>query len=120
LKWKPAPPEMVKLFEVATQAVPQAEKRKMFGYPAVFANGHMFAGLHQDSFVLKLPAPDYAAFLKLEGAKPFEPMPGRPMTGFVAVPQAMVQSPELGTWLKKALSFAESQPPKTPRSKGTK
>jgi hypothetical protein len=101
MKWRPAPPEM-------------------FGYPAAFANGHMFAGLHQDSFVLKLSAADYAAFLKLEGAKPFEPMPGRTMTGFVSVPPAMIGTPELGAWLKKACSFAMTLPAKTPKARPKK
>ena len=96
--------------------LPQAEKRKMFGCPAAFANGYMFAGLHQDSFVLKLPAADYAAFLKVEGAKPFEPMPGRVMSGFVVVPPEMLNSDELKPWLEKAFSFTMSLPPKTPKA----
>ena len=116
MKWKPSPPELIEIFESAIEAVPEAERRKMFGYPCVFTNGYMFAGLHQDSLVLKLPPDEYAAFLKLEGATPFEPMPGRKMAGFVAVPRAMFQSEDLKTWLKKAFASTRSLPPKKPKT----
>jgi TfoX/Sxy family transcriptional regulator of competence genes len=117
MTWKPAPPEMISLFARAIQAVPQAEPRKMFGYPAAFANGYMFAGLHQDSFVLKLSTADFAAFLQLPGARPFEPMPGRTMTGFVSVPPALFDTPTLTGWLLRAHSFALALPPKPPRAR---
>ena len=118
MKWRPAPEELVRIFDAVIAAVPDAERRKMFGYPAAFSNGHMFAGLHQESFVLKLSPADYTAFLKIEGAKPFEPMPGRTMAGFVAVPPAMLRSPEdLKPWLKKAFGSAQAVPLKTPKPK---
>ena len=118
MKWQKAPAEMVQIFDTAMKALPEAEKRKMFGYPAAFTNGYMFAGLHQESLVLKPAAPDYKAFLKIAGSKPFEPMPGRTMSGFVVVPTAMLQSPlELKVWLKKALTNARSLLPKVPKAK---
>jgi TfoX/Sxy family transcriptional regulator of competence genes len=30
-------------------ALPEIQQRKMFGYPAAFVNGHMFAGVFQAS-----------------------------------------------------------------------
>ncbi len=118
MKWRAAPAELVRIFDAAMEALPEAERRKMFGYPAAFSHGYMFAGLHQESFVLRLSPADYTAFLKIEGAKPFEPMPGRSMAGFVAVPPAMLQSPEeLKSWLKKAFANVQSMPPKAPKAK---
>ncbi|MBI2831104.1 MAG: TfoX/Sxy family protein [Chloroflexi bacterium] len=118
MKWRPAPPALVRKFDSVMEAVPQAERRKMFGYPAAFANGYMFAGLHQDSFVLRLSPADYSAFLKLEGARPFEPMPGRTMAGFVSVPPTVLESEgEIETWLEKAFAHANSLPPKEPKAK---
>jgi hypothetical protein len=29
----------------------RAQRRQMFGYPAAFVNGHLFAGLHQSNLV---------------------------------------------------------------------
>ena len=118
MKWRAAPSELVQIFDAAIGALPEAEKRKMFGYPAAFSNGYMLAGLHQESFVLRLSPADYTAFLKIEGAIPFEPMPGRSMGNFVAVPPAMLQSPEeLQSWLKKAFANAKAMPPKAPKVK---
>jgi hypothetical protein len=40
-KWQPAPHSLVQIFEAAVQSVPEAQVRKMFGYPACFVNGNM-------------------------------------------------------------------------------
>ncbi|HLQ24981.1 MAG TPA: TfoX/Sxy family protein [Acidiferrobacterales bacterium] len=54
-KWKPSPPNLIASFDKFIEALPNIERRKMFGYPAAFINGRLFAGLYQDSMVLKLP-----------------------------------------------------------------
>ncbi|MDO8531347.1 MAG: TfoX/Sxy family protein [Dehalococcoidia bacterium] len=121
MKWQPAPSKMVRLFEVTMQSLPEAAKRKMFGYPAAFANGHMFAGLHQDSFVLRLSPSDCAAFLRLPDSKPFDPMPGRTMGDYVLVPQALLNAEgDILVWLEKTFAYAASLPPKKPKAKGAR
>lgn len=120
-KWRSAPEDLVRLFENALAAVPEAEKRKMFGYPCSFVNGHMFAGLHQENMILRLSDEDRARFLEFEGAGPFEPMPGRAMKEYVVVPPALIDSEEsLEEWLKKAFAYAKSLPPKPPKKKTLK
>jgi len=52
--WKKAPPELVKTFEEVLGTIPGAQQRKMFGYPAAFVNGHMFAGVFQASLFVRL------------------------------------------------------------------
>lgn len=85
----------------------------MFGYPAAFANGNMFAGVHQSSFVLRLPDEQRAEFLRIPGAGPFEPMPGRPMREYVVVPSVMVGRPaDLAPWIERSLAYASSLQPK--------
>ena len=119
-KWHAAPDELVRLFESTLRSVPEAQPRKVFGYPAAFINGQMFAGLHQDNLILRLPDDDRKSFLQHTGAKVFEPMPGRPMREYVVVPPPMLKSKaQLKTWFGKALAYAKSLPPKTskPRSK---
>ena len=81
-----SPPELVARFEAAADRHPDATRRKMFGYPAAFYNGQMFAGLHQDSLILRLGPDDRASFLALPGSRIFEPMAGRPMREYVVVP----------------------------------
>ena len=84
----------------------------MFGYPAAFRNGNMFAGLFQDSMILRLGEADRLALSK-RGGRPFEPMPGRPMREYVVVPAKVVGDPaELQTLIEKSAAFAASLKPK--------
>ena len=118
-KWEKSPPELIKAFQEAMQPLPGIQVRQMFGYPAAFVNGQMFACLHERKMALRLPGADQSVFLQLEGARQFEPMPGRPMREYVVVPPAMLASPEeLDAWILKALAFAHSLPPKEAKPKG--
>ena len=108
-----SPAELVALFDRVAPADPDVTRRKMFGWPSAFVASRMFAGLHKDSIVVRLSPADLATFLALPGARPFEPMPGRPMTGYALVPATMLaDEPELRTWLERALLFTRSLPPK--------
>jgi len=91
MKWKPSPPALLRAFEEAVQSLSDAERRKMFGYPAIFVNGNMFAGLVRGTMILRLGEEDRERFLELPGAKPFVAM-GRRMKEWAVVPPAMVKS----------------------------
>ena len=111
-KFKPAP-EWIKAFFAETLGdFPMAEQRKMFGYPCAFINGQMFVGVFADRLMMRLPEEERAKFLKLPGAKLFEPMAGRPMKEYVEVPDEVLKSAALKKWLKKSLAYAQSLPPK--------
>jgi TfoX/Sxy family transcriptional regulator of competence genes len=113
-----APPELVALFGEVMVSLPMAEPRKMFGYPAAFANGQMFASLFGDAFILRLPETERAAFIQQQGTHLFEPMPGKPMREYVVVPPALLKSGRpLDEWLHKAMTYAQSLPPKTAKPK---
>jgi len=117
-KFTKAPEEMAQLFERAMKDFPMAEQRKMFGYPAAFVNGNMFTGLFQDEMFLRLNDDDRAAIRKEYGTPLFEPMPGRPMRGYVLVPRYVRNSPRLlRTWLTKGMEYGESLPPKVKKRK---
>jgi len=112
-KWKPAPHDALKAFEAATSSLAGAEPRKMFGYSCVFAKGNMFAGLHEAGMVLRLPDEQRAEFLRLKGAKQFEPMPGRVMREYVVVPRVLLNAPDqLHEWVERSLSYVSSLPAK--------
>ncbi len=118
MKWRPAPDELVLKFEKAIESFPEAEKRKMFGYPCSFINGQMFTGLHQENMILRLGEDERTKLLKLKGTKPFEPMPGRVMREYVVVPESILNSKKkLHVWLEKSLIYAKSLPPKKPKKK---
>jgi len=118
-KWKPAPQEAVTAFETVTIGLPRVEPRKMFGYSCVFAKGNMFAGLHEVGMVLRLPEEQRTEFLRLKGAKQFEPMPGRVMREYVVVPNILLNAPEkLRVWVEKSLAYGSSLPAKTKKGSG--
>ena len=82
----------------------------MFGYPSAFVGGNMACGLHQDDVVLRL---DENGEKELGGA-PFEPMAGRPMRGYFTAPPAVRDDrAALAKWVKRAIDFAATFPPKT-------
>src|SRR6266513_1044474 len=91
-KWTPAPEPWVKAFNAAVSGDGRVQQRKMFGYPAVFAGGNMAAGLHEKGLVLRLAKVDRDELLSV-GGKPFEPMPGRVMSGFALAPESFVRRP---------------------------
>jgi len=100
---------------------PPAVQRKMFGYPAGFVNGNMFVGLFQESMILRLPAGPREEFLKIYNAQLFEPMPGRPMREYVAVPQSVIRDKqELMAWVARAMEYGASLKPKSPAAKPKK
>jgi TfoX/Sxy family transcriptional regulator of competence genes len=113
-----APGELVRAFENAMKDFPMATQRKMFGYPAAFVNGNMFAGLFQDRMFLRLSDEDRAAIRKEYGTPLFEPIPGRPMRGYVEVPRYVLKSPRLlRTWLTRGMEYTETLPQKVKKKR---
>jgi TfoX/Sxy family transcriptional regulator of competence genes len=107
-----APSALVETFQSAIAGFPDVQSRQMFGYPAAFTNTQMFAGLFQDKMILRLSETDREAIAR-DGARPFEPMKGRPMREYVVVPNAIRESSAmLRPWIAKAHGYARSLPPK--------
>ena len=112
--WKKSPPELIAMFEEAKPADPSVTSRPMFGYPALFLKGNMFAGTYQDKIVVRFGADRAIAGAKT--AKSFEPMPGRPMKDYVVVPDAVMKSPtKLRAWIGHAHAYAKTLPAKKAR-----
>jgi TfoX/Sxy family transcriptional regulator of competence genes len=112
MAWAKSPPELVALFDETLPSAPGVQRRQMFGYPAAFVNGNMFAGLHEANLVLRLPEGQLEELLA-QGGRPFEPMPGRPMKGFaVAPPSLLADKPALSAWLERSCEAVAAMPPK--------
>jgi TfoX/Sxy family transcriptional regulator of competence genes len=112
-KFTPAPEAVIPIFDTGIASVPQAERRKMFGYPCAFVHGQMLCGVFADRIMLRLSEPDRTEFLKLPGARTFEVMPGRSMREYVELPAQVVNSPaEFSRWLQRGLAYVETLPPK--------
>ncbi len=118
--WKKSSEELVQAFHEALPEDSRVERRKMFGYPAAFVRGNMFAGLHEERVVVRLGEKEREKLRAIDGAEIFEPMKGRPMTAYTVVPPAMhAKSAELRKWLVRALEFGASLPAKPAKKKAS-
>jgi TfoX/Sxy family transcriptional regulator of competence genes len=116
--WRKAPPELIAAFDRALPQGPGIEKRKMFGYPAVFSGGKLASGLWQEFVVAKLGEADRENAMARHGAAPFEPMPGRRMREYVVLPERIVADPAaLRDWIAKAVVYAASSAPATRKAR---
>jgi TfoX/Sxy family transcriptional regulator of competence genes len=111
-KFTKAPESLVAAFTKAAEGVPGAAVRTMFGYPAAFLSGNMFAGVFRDTAIVRLPQELREALVD-QGGCPFEPMPGRVMKEYVVLPRNMVRSARLlHDWMDEAASYARTLAPK--------
>jgi TfoX/Sxy family transcriptional regulator of competence genes len=110
--FKPVPPALAERFEICLPADPRVQRRKMFGCPCAFVNGNMFAGLHEDRVVVRLPPQTLQDALDTGGAQPFE-VGGRIMREYVVLPSALeLKAPVIAQWIARGFEFAASLPVK--------
>lgn len=104
-------------FEGLVPDHPAVTVRPMFGNVSAFVNGNMFTGVFGEDLIVRVPEEDRQQLLA-EGGAAFEPMPGRPMQGYVALPPGWRERPEpTRRWVDRALDFAAALPPKESKSK---
>jgi TfoX/Sxy family transcriptional regulator of competence genes len=119
MAWIKAPQSLIDLFVESLPDDARIERRKMFGYPAIFVGGNMCSGLFQDQMFARLAPADADALPG--GAKPFEPMPGRPMKGYALIPDdVLADEARLTETLAKAVAFTAAMPPKEKKPKRPK
>ena len=111
--WKKTPERVVEAFEAAVPKAKGIQRRRMFGYPCAFLKGNLFCGTFQDRVMVRLGVEGKAKAIAQDGARPFEPMPGRPMKEYAEVPEADARdAAKLAAWLERAHSYAKTLPPK--------
>src|SRR6266568_1604674 len=112
--WTKSPQSLIDLFETSVPSGTSVSRRKMFGYPAAFANGNLFIGLHQNDFIMRLSAEDRAHFCARYGERAFEPMKGRPMREYVRLPEGLLtDARKRAAWIKRSLEYAQGVTTKT-------
>lgn len=108
-----SPPELIAHFHEAMARFPAAQLRKTFGYPCAYVNGNMATGLHGGAWFVRVPEDATAELLGIDGAAPFEPMPGRPMRGYTLLPASVLADVgALDRWIARALDHVATLPPK--------
>jgi TfoX/Sxy family transcriptional regulator of competence genes len=114
--WSKSPDELIETFGRAVERLPGVVSRKMFGYPAAFLNGNLFTGLFADRWFVRLSEED-GRQLSAAGGTTFEPMPGRPMRGYLELPRdILADEARRDDWLVRSMRFAEGLPPKPAQS----
>src|SRR3954464_14196569 len=87
-------------------AIPHTEKGMMFGALCIKApNGKAGVMFWRDDMIFKLEDDHLQKALSLTGAKLFDPMGGRPMNGWVQVPNS--QNARWKALAKTAMQFVE-------------
>jgi hypothetical protein len=103
-------------FEVGVAGIEGLEQRQMFGYPAAFIGGNLTTSLHRDSWIVRLPEAEREARVTA-GWSDFEPMPGRPMRGYVVMPaEVAADADEARAWVERAAAYVRTLPPKAPKA----
>lgn len=116
--WKRSSEELVEKFHTLMEQFDGIDRKKMFGYPCCFVQGNMFTGLHEESWVLRLPEDFRLKVMKTHGALQFEPMAGRVMKEYVKIPPSVQNNvAELKAWITASLDYAFSLPPKSPKKR---
>ena len=112
---RPSPKATDEDKELFRTLVPDDERvsvRPMFGAVAAFVNGLMFMGLFADELFVRLDEADTAT-VSAAGGGPLEPMPGKPMRGYVTVPNWRSDLATTRQWAKKGLDYTLTLPPKS-------
>ncbi|HEV1998241.1 MAG TPA: TfoX/Sxy family protein [Candidatus Dormibacteraeota bacterium] len=94
--------------------------KPMFGNLAAFVNGNMFAGLFGEKLFVRVADADRDRLLAAGGGD-FAPMAGRPMKGYVTLPDGWRSDQEgASSWVELALAATSAMPPKQPKPKKRK
>jgi hypothetical protein len=74
----------------------------------------MFVGVHGDKLFLRMSDEDMEEpFKAYDGVKPFEPMPGRAMKGYVVLPKSLYSNKsKFGELVQKSFKYASGLPSK--------
>ena len=117
MAWKKANRDLIDRLEQMVAAYP-ADRRFMFGSPTFFVNGNMFAGVHQDTIILRLPAAEREAVMAADPEVTlFTPMEGRPMKEYLALPYDVSEDGErLRDLVERSFRYAASLPVKAPKT----
>jgi TfoX/Sxy family transcriptional regulator of competence genes len=118
LPWEKANKVLIQLLEKTVVKYP-CDRRMMFGSPTFFINNNMFAGVHEDTVILRLADEDRAAlYAAHKEASPFTPMPSRPMKEYAALPESLCKNAAVfNDLLDRSFKYALTLPAKPARRK---
>ena len=95
------------------------DERRMFGGLTFMVRGHMCCGVHGDELIVRLHPDDEDEALERPHARPMD-FTARPMSGFLTVAPDGLKGQALAGWVARAVTHAETRPPKQPKRKASK
>jgi hypothetical protein len=119
-KFEKSSPALVARFEQVLDrvAAPEVTRRPMFGYPCAWVGGNMATGLFAEHWWVRLAPERLEAVLDSGEATTFSVMPGREMKGYAVMPAAVIEDDaRVDAWLREALAYTGSMPPKEPKAR---
>jgi TfoX/Sxy family transcriptional regulator of competence genes len=113
MAWIKIPAENHTLYLGALPRDPRASTVRMFGGLCTMVN-EMACGLFARSVFVNVDAAGQQEALSLDGAEPFDPMgKGHALSGKVMLPETIMDEPaELRDWLRRAVEYTATLPPK--------
>ncbi len=94
------------------ESIPGLVEKKMFGGIGFLIHGNMACGVNGQNLIVRVGPDRYEAALAEPHVGPFD-MTGRPMKGWIVVrPGGYSTEMELGAWIQKGISVAQSLPAK--------
>lgn len=109
--------ELRDAFRALVPGAPGLTVRPMFGHLAAFVNGNMMAGTFGERLFVRAAGADRERLIA-SGGEDFAPMPGRPMNGYVCLPEGWRSDPAAAqAWIDLALKTTSAMPPKQPKPK---
>ena len=95
-------------------SVEDVDERRMFGGLAFMVNTHMACGVLGDDLMVRVGKAAHDDAIARGGRE--MDFTGRPMRGLVMVPGEALDDDVLASWVAEAAAFAQSEPPKPPKT----
>ena len=104
---------LAKRIRIVLESFPVLVEKKMFGGVGFMLWGNMVCGVQGDDLIVRVGAENNASALAQPFVRPFMPVPGKPMAGWVLVaPEGVVTEQDLQHWVEKGFEYASTLPEK--------
>lgn len=105
--------ELAERVRIALHLHPEMVEKVMFGGVGYMLRGNLACGVQGDDLIVRIGEAKNDAALAQPNVRPFMPVPGRPMAGWILVgPGGTGSEQELVDWINQGLEFAGTLPEK--------
>jgi len=120
MAWKKSPEESLTFLSETLKDV-ECQSKQMFGYRSTSLTTICLLELIRTTYFYDWRQKIGRRLMNYEGIRPFEPMPGRIMKEYVAIPEPLYRNKKIFTeLLAKSIQYVSSLPPKEKKKKTKK